>query len=385
MDSIAKNSKIAIFSTNIFAKTLKDVILKYRPDLKIVYFIDSFNQSDVFCDVPVIRPNQIPDFIDCVIVASKSHREELVSVLKSNNWNKYITLSDLYFDTILKYFEYSHMFRFVQPGHYYSTIPTEDTVSSVLTNLDFDVEKEYRAIDFNIQKQLEYLDHFNYVNNLYVFPELPSDNFYYYSKNTFFGKCDALSLLNIILKNRPKRIIEVGSGYSTALMTDINKLYFDNSIKISSIEPYPDRLRLLFKDEYEKLDLQVVNLQEIPVDYFEQLGENDLLFIDSSHVSKTGSDVNYLMFEILPRLKKNVIVHFHDIFFPFEYPKPWYEQGRYWNEIYMMKAFLSYNNAFKILFWNNYMTQYVNQKNIKTNLVNNGHFGGSLYLRKIID
>ena len=125
------------------------------------------------------------------------------------------------------------------------------------------------------------------------------------NKIIFYATCCSLTLLNVIMKNKPKRIIEVGSGFSTAFMADVNRLYFNNDIKISAIEPYPDRLKMLFKDDYDKLDLQVVNLQEVPLEYFEKLEENDILFIDSSHVSKPDSDVNYIIFEILPRLKKN--------------------------------------------------------------------------------
>ncbi len=81
----------------------------------------------------------------------------------------------------------------------------------------------------------------------------------------------------------------------------------------------------------------------------------DILFIDSTHVSKIGSDVNRLIFDILPALPRGVVVHFHDIFFPFEYPLEWLYEGRAWNEAYLLRAFLSYNKSFKILFWNSYL------------------------------
>ena len=91
---------------------------------------------------------------------------------------------------------------------------------------------------------------------------------------------------------------------------------------------------------------------------FDALSANDILFVDSTHVSKTGSDVNHLFFEILPRLASGVLVHLHDIFFPFEYPQDWVLGGRSWNEIYMLRAFLQYNNAFRIVFMNTFLEHF---------------------------
>ena len=383
MDRI-NNAKVAIFSTTALAKSFKDFIPKFYPNTQVKCFIDSFSEEDSFCGLPIVRPNAISEDIDWVIVASKSHREKLVSVLEANNWTRYIVPSDDILDLVSLY-PYREVFRFVLPDHHYSPIPTKDAIEKMFQKLDYSVDKEYKAIDFNLPKQLEYMENFESIKDYFVFPENSSDEFYYHSNNNFYATCCSLTLLNVIMKNKPKRIIEVGSGFSTAFMADVNRLYFNNEIKISAIEPYPDRLKMLFKDDYDKLDLQVVNLQEVPLEYFEKLEENDILFIDSSHVSKPDSDVNYIIFEILPRLKKNVIVHFHDIFFPFEYPKRWHVQGRYWNESYLLRAFLSHNKAFVMEFFGDFMTKYVSQKNIQIGLVNNGNFGQSIYIRKISD
>jgi hypothetical protein len=82
---------------------------------------------------------------------------------------------------------------------------------------------------------------------------------------------------------------------------------------------------------------------------------NDVLFIDSSHVTKIGSDVNYLFFEILPRLRPGVLVHIHDVMWPFNYPLEWIIEGRSWNKAYIVRAFLQYNEAFDILLFNSYL------------------------------
>ncbi len=96
-------------------------------------------------------------------------------------------------------------------------------------------------------------------------------------------------------------------------------------------------------------------MQNVGLDVFAALGPGDILFVDSSHVLKTGSDVCYELFDILPVLQPGVMVHFHDIFYHFEYPAPWVvEERRSWNEIYALRAFLMYNSAFEVVFFNNY-------------------------------
>src|SRR5690606_22964232 len=89
--------------------------------------------------------------------------------------------------------------------------------------------------------------------------------------------------------------------------------------------------------------------------FFDRLEADDILFIDSTHVAKTGSDVNYILFEILPRLKSGVLIHFHDVFYPFEYPRDWVFAGRNWNEDYLLRAFLMYNPAFEIILFSHYL------------------------------
>jgi hypothetical protein len=118
-----------------------------------------------------------------------------------------------------------------------------------------------------------------------------------------------------------------------------------------------DRLNELLNAEDKQSD-QVktlsVMIQEVDLTIFDDLEAGDILFIDSSHVSKVASDVNFEIFEILPRLKKGVIIHFHDICHPFEYPSNWLDMGIYWNEAYLLRAFLMFNTHFSILMFNHY-------------------------------
>jgi hypothetical protein len=158
---------------------------------------------------------------------------------------------------------------------------------------------------------------------------------------------------------RPKRIIEVGSGYSSCVTLDTNELFFDNSIDATFIEPTPDLLLSLIKEiDKQRMRLIPSNLQEVDIATFADLDANDILFIDSTHVSKVYSDVNRIFFEILPRLASGVLIHFHDIFYPFEYPRAWVYENRAWNELYLLRAFLQYNSSFRVILFNTFLEHF---------------------------
>lgn len=154
----------------------------------------------------------------------------------------------------------------------------------------------------------------------------------------------------------PRQIIEIGSGFSSAVMLDTNEQFLNNAIQLTFIEPFADRLKsLLRQSDQQTVNLVEKNVQAVSPEIFEGLNSGDFLFIDSSHVVKTGSDVNYILFEVLPRLKSGVIIQFHDIFYPFEYPRDWVFAGRNWNEGYFIQAFLMYNDAFEIKLFAHYL------------------------------
>jgi hypothetical protein len=160
----------------------------------------------------------------------------------------------------------------------------------------------------------------------------------------------------MMLHVKPKRIIEIGSGYSSCVSLDTNELFFHDSISCIFIEPYPELLySLLKRSDFENIKIIAGNLQDIELHTFTQLSAGDILFIDSTHVSKVDSDVNYILFKILPVLQSGVYIHFHDIYFPFEYPKEWVYQGRAWNEAYLLRAFLQYNHDYEIVTFNSFL------------------------------
>jgi hypothetical protein len=116
---------------------------------------------------------------------------------------------------------------------------------------------------------------------------------------------------------------------------------------------------------------------------FERLEAGDILFIDSSHVVKTGSDVNYLFLEVLPRLKPGVVIHVHDIFLPHEFPKAWVmDLHLFWTEQYLLQAFLTHNAEFEVLFANAYMGARHQTEMQRTFPRSQWWGGGSFWLRR---
>ncbi|MFH1645519.1 MAG: class I SAM-dependent methyltransferase, partial [Candidatus Omnitrophota bacterium] len=166
-----------------------------------------------------------------------------------------------------------------------------------------------------------------------------------------------------------------------------NDKFFESKIKCSFIEPNPERLLSLLRDEDTKRHNIVKKyVQEIDISFFKELVENDILFIDSSHISKIGSDVNHIFFNILPNLNKGVVVHFHDIFYPFEYPKKWVFDGITFNESYILKAFLQFNKEFKIILFNSFLDYHFNEKSGKEASDEKCEWlrdGSSIWIRKL--
>ena len=153
--------------------------------------------------------------------------------------------------------------------------------------------------------------------------------------------------------------------------------------EMTFIEPYPELLySLLNLEDTEAVNIIPKKLQDIPLDLFSTLQSGDFLFIDSTHVSKTGSDVNYVFFELLPAISSGIHIHIHDIFYPFEYPREWVIGGRSWNELYVLRAFLQFNERFSITFMNTFLEHFHEgrfERNMPMCLKNRG---GSIWLQK---
>jgi predicted O-methyltransferase YrrM len=249
-------------------------------------------------------------------------------------------------------------FRFFDypPGHFYSPIPDAAAIEARSAVVFDRSARSLPGIDLNEAAQLALLEEFGAFCAEMPFPETPQPARRYYFDNPFFGDGDALALYSIMRRFRPKRIIEVGSGFSSAAMLDVSECFLDNSVDFTFIEPFPERLMGLLRDtdrdRYEVLEAPV---QEVDQTVFNTLESGDILFIDSSHVAKIDSDTLHLAFSVLPALKPGVLVHIHDVLWPFEYPKQWLDEGRAWNEAYLVRAFLMYNRLFEMVFFNSFI------------------------------
>jgi predicted O-methyltransferase YrrM len=242
----------------------------------------------------------------------------------------------------------------ISPGHFYSPIPANPVLRASEEEI-FSVPPAIRGVDLNEERQLELLKVFS---SLYREHPFAPDNFpqRYVFENPNYSYGDAIVLYCMIRHLSPRRIVEVGSGYSSCAMLDVNELFFADSIACTFIDPYPELLRRLLKrSDLTRTRILGQTVQDVELGVFRELQASDILFIDSSHVTKTGSDVNYIFFKILPILNEGVYVHFHDVFYPFEYPRGWVFEGRAWNEAYMLRAFLQYNRAFRIQFFATYL------------------------------
>lgn len=271
------------------------------------------------------------------------------------------------------------------PGHYYSPIVSKKDISLRKKEI-FEIPKEIKGISLNESEQLSTLNQLKQYYEENTFPGKQTTGYRYFFENIYYSYSDALFLYGVMRHFKPKNIIEAGSGFSSAVLLDTNDRFFNGSIKLTIIDPNPDRLYSLM-NENDKKNTTVLRktLQSIPLDTFSQLGENDILFIDTTHASKAGSDVNRILFDILPRLNKGVLIHFHDIFYPFEYPEEWLTgwSGFGWNEGYLLRAFLMYNTDYKIELFNSYLEHFHEdwfRQNMPKCLL---HKGQSIWIRKI--
>lgn len=250
--------------------------------------------------------------------------------------------------------------RHSTPGSYSSPVPNINFIKNHYEILRKQGETT-NNINANIKYQLTvFTDLAKHFKN-FDFPKSPDLSYRYYSDNIYYNLTDALILFSLILTKKPKKIIEIGSGYSSALILDLNKNFFNDQIQLFFIEPNPARLQSLLKGN-ENFYLIEKEVQFVSIEYFNELEENDILFVDSSHVTKAFSDVNHILFNILPNLNKGVLIHFHDIYENFEYPIDIIENGYYWNESYLLRAFLMYNESFSIEIMNSELYKFVDLK-----------------------
>lgn len=259
---------------------------------------------------------------------------------------------------------------YVVPGHFYSPLTSDADVARSLNWVADSV------VDLSESGQLALAAAFRPI----LAEPLPGPR--YVAENSMYGPADAAVYRAILQHLAPGRIIEVGSGFSTAVALDeaqsIDSLH---DLHITCIEPYPDRLLgLLTDDDKEKLTIIRQPVQDVALDTYGELGPGDILFIDSTHVAKAGSDVVWLLLRVLPRLAAGVVVHVHDVFWPFEYPAPWLREHRDWTEIYLLHAFLAGNHDWEIIFFSSWVWR-CHAELIPQHMA--GQEPGSIWLRRV--
>ena len=243
----------------------------------------------------------------------------------------------------------------VLPNHFYSPVPDIASLRRAWPE-----DSSLIGIDMNEAGQEKLLASFRaeYEKEYDAFPRVPTGVPHeYFVGNGSFESVDGEMLYCMIRRFKPRRIFEIGSGNSTLLSGQAlvrNAEGGGHMGELAAFEPYPNPvLRAGFPGLAR---LVAKKIQDVPLEAFDELEENDILFIDSSHALSTGSDVAREYLEIIPRLKKGVIVHVHDIFLPGEYPKAWVlAEHRFWNEQYLLQAFLAFNASFEVLWGGSFM------------------------------
>ena len=213
---------------------------------------------------------------------------------------------------------------------------------------------EMAGVDINDAGQLRLLREFSAFQHEYdEFPSAPTSRAHeFHFNNDSLDGTDALALYCMIRHVKPRLVLEVGSGFSSRLAAQA--LLRNGQGRLICIDQNPDAL---VKRGFPGLTSVLQRRpQDVHLDFYRQLQDRDVLLIDSSHVSTCGSDVNYLLLDVLPSLAPGVVVHLHDIFLPYEYPRDWVRQElRFWNEQYLLQAFLAFNTQFEVLLSNSYL------------------------------
>jgi len=241
------------------------------------------------------------------------------------------------------------------PGHYHSPLPDLAEVRAREADI-FAMPSELPGIDLRPAAQLELLAEFAKFSAELPWGPAQETGLRYRLDNGWFAHGDGVALYGMLRNFRPKRYVEVGSGWSSAAVLDVNDIFLGHDLEFTFIEPNPERLHSLLRPkDVDRVELVSRPVHQASPEIFGRLEAGDILFIDSSHVSRIGSDVNYLFLEVIPSLPAGVHVHVHDIFYPFEYPREWVYRGRAWNENYLLRACLMNNDSLQITWFNSYL------------------------------
>jgi predicted O-methyltransferase YrrM len=238
----------------------------------------------------------------------------------------------------------------VLPVHYYSPVP--DLPELERTREVWARRSELPGLDADVAEQAAHLEE---VCLPYQREYLGSATYREGVRRHFgpgYGFIEAQALHAVVRHFKPHTILEVGSGVSTlCLLAALERNRGEEGPRgaMTCVEPYPSRRIQELADE-RRVRLIPSPVQAVPLSLFTSLGKGDLLFIDSTHTVKPGGDVNYLILEVLPRLAPGVVVHFHDIYLPYDYQRNVLRTFYHWQETSLLRAFLIHNDRVRVLF-----------------------------------
>jgi len=240
------------------------------------------------------------------------------------------------------------------PVHFYSPVPD---IEDLKRRGVFQRRSKMAGVDFRPEFQLGFLGDIarEYARECRWPKAKTDDPFQFYTHNGCFSYGCAAALHCMLRRHKPRRVIEVGSGNSSLIISAALCANAEeapgNACEYAIIDPFMRR-------SYEDLELPGLSralkqpVETVDPAFFDVLEEGDVLFVDSSHTVRTGGDVNHLILDTLPRLAPGVIAHFHDIHLPFEYCEAYYTNPSFrvfWTEAYLLQAFLAFNSAYEVL------------------------------------
>ena len=415
---VSENGKLAIYGAGVFGQELRLMlkVLGMKPEM----FLDKNplkwrSRPSTDDEIPCNGPETMLDAAaneTLVIVAIKNNPDKIREDLLAMGFRHVVLLGDIeekFHDEIEKKIDeigidlVSYMAKsgrgtdkcleagvFPMPVHFYQPVPDLADLQSR------DIWSRVSKLDglrWNTEKFLDYLSEvatFQPEEGWLVAPSQNSMEFCL--ENTGFSFVCASLLYGMILKNRPKRIIEIGSGNSSKVIlqalsdirSDANEGY---DVEYTIIDPYCS-----FEEKHFaplKVNILRIPVEEADMALFQALESDDILFVDSSHVVRIGGDVNFEILDVLPILAEGVFVHFHDIVMPYEYDKVYATNPKFrvfWTESYMLQAFLAFNKAYEILLPAAYLckTQLETLESHYPNMMNHSNWGsGSFWIRRV--
>jgi hypothetical protein len=268
-------------------------------------------------------------------------------------------------------------------GHFYSPVIDAEDLRQREKEIWPAEHTEPPGIDLDLPGQRDLLERARPFASDYRYPDSEAEKanpWDFHEDNGLFENLDSRMLYSMLRIRAPHRVVEVGCGHSSLLSADVNCNHLGTGCDITCIEPHPPDF---LSDEIPGISRLIPQrVERVGLEPFLDLQSGDFLFIDSSHVSKTGNDVNFLYLEVIPRLAPGVVIHLHDIFIPEEYPRGWVlGEERSWNEQYLLQALLMFSAGFRVLFGSNCATCFFPEQVVS--VFGGSYGGGSFWIEKL--